>query len=72
MKYKFIGTDKDLCTDGFVFIFDYKIKAIKRANDSNDGNAFLNYENEILSFNKSLIQDLIDKGLVVEVEDAKN
>ncbi len=67
MKYKFIGTDKDLLENGFVIIIDKEIKAVKRKSYMCFYyNIVVNKQNEIIYWKKEHIQDLIDKGLTEE------
>ena len=68
-KYKFIGTEQDLIDNGFALVIDGDIKAIKRTNDYN---VFVDKHSKVFAWREEHIQDLIDKGLVVEEKELKN
>lgn len=63
MEYVFVGTEQDLFENGFILAFDDEVTFIKR---TNEGNVFIDTENNVLTFNVRLISDLLEKGLVVK------
>jgi hypothetical protein len=66
MKYKYIGSEKQLVEHGFRLVLDNEIKAIKPTERSS--NVFVDNNNKVMSWRKEDIQDLIDAGLVEEID----
>jgi len=65
-KYKYIGTEKQLIEYGFKLVLDNEIKAIKPT--ERNSNVFVDNNNKVMSWRKEDVQDLIDAGLVEEID----
>ena len=70
-KYKYVGSDKEMIENGFLYSsqYPYDVDGIKAVKRTEKGNIFIDMDNRIMSFNEELIKDLVTKGLAKEIEE---